>query len=927
MSLHTFLNHGLTELRYTPDDGSATEHGFFTDANHLSAAITTYETKPGKLQLGLQPRPASFLERAPNVMRPLMTATEATDIKQFTAFTLVLPLTENALSRSEHLCVQTQQPTPLVVTGLNAHLLVWRCTPLLVADDNRVDLLNALANISSRYSSVYPGAVSTMDLLQWVDLPVSTQNDDAVYSPNPLIDHRLPKSIDVEIHAELLAQLNTSPNCRTSKLFESKGKVGRGAKGAQIPPTPENYDKAFVNQVAADYRHFSILDLATAVWSRVDGHAKRKGRAYCIALAEAARRAAPPPSTYDEDDAAEEGASLRDVLHEMYYDTTAAGRLSPRHGIPVTKKAKTVLNHLLAQGTRFQRLAGGRVQFTVKGKQVEISNNDVNFTTWFETEIGLFGAATNNGRELIAALKSHVLSQPADDRFLNAETATWGFFDRKNSELYFCLDPDSAEIVRIGPAHEDGTPDVTIVPNGFNRVVLTRMTGRVKRFNYVADNAEAWAFFQNEVHGAQSLNPIARLVSTAYNLAAMIPGHQARPIKFHKGGNNSGKTYSMYDFETLLYGKRVAVTYQKEQKEAFYSALTEQGPIITFDNCETKERNAFKEILKPLATGAGAVYRQLYSNAGRVEYKPNGTLVLTAIEGMTEPETLQRVFEFEFIAARKDMTTRLSEADRQERIAEHADAMLSAVFDIFSTKILPNWRDQTEDALAYIREHHGTHPKARNNDFLLWVLMLVEATSGSLYAEPSVQDARYGEVSAAAPRTLFRVWLDKQSHDHEQADLESNVVLEAIEALRDAGVIKLSTMTAEHVHKPNYISGVKVTWRIPTPDDATTWVIGPFSYRQLNRAFTGQAAKDLNLSGLLRPFENPRQLLERMTASKDTLARAGWTWTKEGKVHDNYDGFILRYAPVAKVLRLPVVAPATPAAAPEDDEADYELDA
>lgn len=923
MALFEHLGHvgHVTEVRVVPKDGSPVLTGFFENQSQLASVCAQYQSA-GKTQIGLLPRPRTLFERAPNVMRGYVPTTLVTDIKFVTCVTLTPPMQwedEDIVKMVERFRAKGQ-PAPLVLQCSGAWSVVHAIKPVEICEDNRNEILAVLQTMSKQYGIVMPGTVSTTDLLQWLDWPIDTHTP-SEYTHNLTIGAFFPRSIATGLPKVVLQKINEKPRSNLAKLYRGVGKIDLlEADGSPFVATPENLDRRFLDEVAGQWRSMPIDELAAAVFTRQDGHAKGKGRSYCVQIAIDARAANQPPSVVargeanDDSPFSDEDQDVRPLtLKQKVYALTFEDRQTAfdtfrarRQGVPIFDKAEMIVEHIRTSGGRFYyNVLTNTASMVYKGKQLIVDVNDSRYCAWFDTEIGCDQAKSSHGTQLTRAISSYIAAHDENEDFLRVKKSEWGHYDRKNGIIYLCMDPNNAEIIRIAPA-KDGVPDVSIVKNGFDKIVLKCMDGRETRFIYHKDNAKGWDIFRDDVHGGQALLPIIQLASTCYNLAAIIPGHLGRPIKHHKGGQGSGKSFAMYDIEQAFYGRRVATGYQR--REALSSSVDSTGPFITFDNCEAEQRDTFRPLFRLFATGASDTTRRLYTNSERVNYVPNGTLIITAIEGESMIEDLERVFEFEFIKIRQANLKRLSEVARAEMLCEHSNLITSALFDMLSLHVLPNIHEKLESALSFVRTRCKSNPKARNNDFLLWMLVMMDALAPHLYTSaPAVVPDENGEpynngepVGADTPRELFYIWLDKQSKGHKAADRDANQVLEALETIKDAA---LTQMHKTGVIGNDYPRATTIEAVCIKEHDGGVWVIGPMTIPQLYRLCC-KLWKDL---GRRIPWKVARNLGDRMRTATTNLEESGWVAHKQKRKIGNNDVWCLQYdPPLDNVILLPL---------------------
>jgi len=474
----------------------------------------------------------------------------------------------------------------------------------------------------------------------------------------------------------------------------------------------------------------------------------------------------------------------------------------------------------------------------------------------------------------------------------------WGHLDLDRAELSLCLDPTQDSIVRVRAA-KPGAPDVEAVPNALGQR-LRCPAFRARSFAHVPGEVRMQLdLFRRLVHAQQALDETDRLMSTAYNLAALFPGLGQRPMKFNLGAQGQGKTTAMQDYEIVLYGEARAADYKNYEELA--NRVDSGGPIITQDNAETKVRARFTQVYNVMATGGVMTVRQLYSNNKTVDYRPNGSLCLTAIEGMTQPEQVGRVIEFGFDKAHWSKVDRPPHSVRVEQLKKHGDVMLSGLLNVASTRILPGLRERLVEAVSYIERERPGHAKERFNEFLALMFLWVEATGEFFW------DADRAGGAFDAKRVLLE-FIDSQNLGHRHALLEANPVVQYLDILQREVAVTIAVGEWSRSH------GVKVA--VTKTGDV---VIGPVTTSGLFTVF-GLLAKQ---NGLNRPFDNPRQLGQRIAAAvKDgTLASAGWTRKPVGKVHGNYALYEFSFE------TLPAKADNAPTTAEDDnDDAGGDLD-
>lgn len=525
--------------------------------------------------------------------------------------------------------------------------------------------------------------------------------------------------------------------------------------------------------------------------------------------------------------------------------------------VSLTSQVDILIRYLLKNGAQFFYYAMNNVTaFLIGGDQCIVLPPNRAYKRWFAENIRWWSAESERAKELSSQLDIRIQSHP---KCVQSSSVSWGSLDRSGTTMYLALDPRGSSITRVR-ASANGSPMVDVVRNGFDGVVLTSMQARERPFRYQpGPMTTKLAEYQRLIHGAQALDELDKLASTAFNVVALLPNLGQRPIKHHRGPQHHGKSAAAKDLVSVLYGDGIITGFK--HAEAFWTALDRNGPIIVHDNAETKIQKAFENDYLLAATGGQQSFKKLYVNSEMVPYRPNGTLVLTAIESWTKPELIDRVFAFEFDNSAHCDSDREDDETRGAQILAQSDLLLSFLLDFISTAVLPDYEARRKEAYQHIKRERPGHAKQRFNAFLAIMLLMWDSLGQYLWDERRAGRAFRGKED-------FFEFLDRQNDAQKKASVEGNDVLFFLDRIAACVIPEIIDV---HPH------GGRV-------------VIGPCTTAEL----FAQASKIAKELGRRFPFEHPPQLGARVRAANQSgiLAAAGWSRTTVGGARNNTDRYL-----------------------------------
>jgi hypothetical protein len=687
---------------------------------------------------------------------------------------------------------------------------------------------------------------------------------------------------------------------KLTKMFQSRGRVDLGVdeKGHPIPATEENFDRKTVELMVAAKENFTEDEIVDTLWNRPNCAIRANGGGLKEILdfvkdvteevgqkrENRPRAPARPVPEFGPTD------TLREHLYGLYHAISeSTGGYVQRSDVEVSYKAEVVLRYLIDQAADFYFFAGSNeTVFVLNGHPYVVDTAEDDYQNWFVQHVEIFTASSPRGKELTQALRTKIQAWPRT----NKAEAHWGRYDKKTEVLYLCFDPKHTQVIRVEPAGDDRKPRVEAQDNGAGGITLRGMHHRKKQVDVVptALQSEGWTLFRREVHDGQALpdgtgsEPNYRLMSTVFNLCCMLPLHRHRPLKFHYGTQGSGKTAAAFDWATVLYGSPGSGGGEYDDKKNLLSDMSTGGPFTIQDNAESKDRYRFGQVYLVPASGKPTKIRKYYTEAGERVFLPNGSLTLTAIEGMHRPEELRRTFEFGFDSAFWTTKGRADFTTREDLLDEKADAMLSAVLELFSVYILPNFEARYREAIVWLDEKCG-HLYGSKKDYSDWLgrMLAITEAVGHLLVDEEDFDAR----------VTFMEWMNACFEQDSASAVNDDPTMTMLVNLRNRAIV----IKEDRSRRPGGDEGDSVfVHTVRVRFKARAIEIGPFTVSQLHDT-VGWLAKG---SGSWQETRSSKALLGRIRAlvRQPVFSQLGWHFESVG--HDrsaNAGQYMLTYTP------------------------------
>ncbi len=302
---------------------------------------------------------------------------------------------------------------------------------------------------------------------------------------------------------------------------------------------------------------------------------------------------------------------------------------------------------------------------------------------------------------------------------------TWGWTDTAGFRVFFNLNNDENEIIRITP---DG---ITLLTNGGNdeNIILSH-SDKLQPIIYQpdADPDEAESLIDELI--TRNLTCSAEeglLIRLWFSTFLLIDYTQTKTIMRFEGAQQSGKSTASEFISYLIYGK----DWKKTSTNASNYTDASMNPFLFLDNIETK--NMTPDLLQFFITAATGVVkekRQAGTDSGIVTERVHGLINTTGIEplgaGMNEllSRTITCVFD----------SNRSKPGFLKQRIFDsiklHRDKILSGIFKRTAQVLNAIRQGQMERALLHIESVLPKHQKSRNNEYLAIMLLYLVAGKG-----------------------------------------------------------------------------------------------------------------------------------------------------------------------------------------------------
>jgi DNA primase len=448
---------------------------------------------------------------------------------------------------------------------------------------------------------------------------------------------------------------------------------------------------------------------------------------------------------------------------------------------------------------------------------------------------------TSDGRTVI-----ETLANTAHKRGKLRKQLTWIHTDTKNKIIYFNLNNDSHEILKIDKNN------VEFLKNGVNDdEILLSSSPKMKtiNFDHSVDISDANDFVKNTIQKNMACSSEDAYIITSWLFCFLLLDFAStKPATRFEGDAASGKTTAARIITTLLFG-------EQQQKRSTDAANYHDGatnPLVCLDNIETKQMtDGLTQFLLTSVTGISNEKRQMGSDSGVISETTKCLVNTTGIEALMGElsEVQSRTLTINF-GSRYHSEEAFVEIDLLDEIKNNRDMLLSAII-VCTQRVLKMLDAGAQKAtMNSIMVAVGKHEKARCNDYLA-LMFLMNKNMNEIHSEDFSIDDNFKKalISIGATSKAIKADTNPIAQGFE-------MLLSAFECL-DNSTSNASSDQAEIKFQLQY--------------NKFDGEIENASAKQLHFAMS-KIYKD---AGMRWPYSNARVLAQRMVNDVETICEAG----------------------------------------------------
>jgi len=420
------------------------------------------------------------------------------------------------------------------------------------------------------------------------------------------------------------------------------------------------------------------------------------------------------------------GASCRAAIEAILVDY----EFNKNHSMmdsPFIRAGEVAFNWFESNGAKFYRAkyAGPFMFYNHKIYYLDSSDREKrhDYFAFMQRETGMVNTS-QSGRTFFETFKNLTV-----ERGHKINEFSWTWTDTVSNTVYFNLNNNSNELIRISPKN------IEIIYNGgnFDNIVLSP-SEKIKAINYIpdVDILTAEHLLQSIIIDNLTCSPEERLIIKLWTCTFLLIGYlHSKAILRFEGAQGSGKSTASEVISYLIYGK----DWKKHPTLASNYADAVQSPFLIIDNIETKNlTEPFVDFLLMATTDIVKEKRRAGTDSEIITERANCLININGIEPLSGPsasEILTRtiICNFDTSFFRKGM---IKERMFSE-IKKNRDIILSGLFKKTQIILQAITAGQMENMLVLIEETLGNHHKSRCNEFL--ALMLLYHLIGSTSAE------------------------------------------------------------------------------------------------------------------------------------------------------------------------------------------------
>lgn len=388
-------------------------------------------------------------------------------------------------------------------------------------------------------------------------------------------------------------------------------------------------------------------------------------------------------------------------------------------GMPAEEKrllmATCILSYLSGQGGEVYATQTGSSFIALGGEVIRLSKNDHRLWVFLQSRAGIV-ISTGEGRSVLQALKSMVLERGGK---LEEHPGVLHTLVGSRS-IFLNLNNPRQEIIRLHPG------GVETMPNGCNEHGVMLAAPTIRALNYIpnVEVGAAMALLKGLAYANFPCAPADRLFTLGWAVASLLTGFTSNRVILKFSGPTGGGKSTVAMMITKLINGHTDPESSRLVKDLTLAART--NLILLLENLEQRDMTmSLRRFLLCIATGLRLTARRLYTDTQQVISQPRCFTCVTAIEPFFDLELLNRSFDI-LVDRTKYGSTDFRHTEVLAALEDNRDVILSGIFKMISTEILPTLADRKREIMDYLDRKHPGHFTDRSNEAIAIIALCAE---------------------------------------------------------------------------------------------------------------------------------------------------------------------------------------------------------
>lgn len=474
------------------------------------------------------------------------------------------------------------------------------------------------------------------------------------------------------------------------------------------------------------------------------------------------------------------------------------------------------------------------------GGQVYLISDNIRFNSLMAKNTD-FSPANTQGRFIWKRLQSHAFNSNE-----KVKVGHWSSFDVLNDTLYINLHNNDGQILKIQPglveAIENGGEDgVLLIPNKQDFEPIT----------YIADVDAGLEMLDKYVRQTIPAQTSDQWLIVNWLMGCFLMDlADTLPILKLEGISGGGKSKTAGRLSLLIYGKDILSVSTIASRYAEAARV----PLLLEDNVEGRNMTReTRDYLLVASTGVTRRKRKSGTDSGTVKEQHKALTLLTGIEPLDESELINRSYIIEINKHRFGIDG-FSEFETRQNILKHRDEMLSAIFKLLATDILPELSLNRKHFRTILDQKVGSRNKERTNEYLSTMAVFQES---------------FGKrIDAPGSADMLTKWVNTQEATAFDTQMETSLVYQSLEGLlREWKVTTYESDDGDLYGENDFKEKFGINF---AEDDEEIFIFD--TARAINDAIARLAKKN----GFRVPFKSAMQFIKRFESEEEYLVKRGW---------------------------------------------------